>query len=436
MKQTISLYELNAQLRGAVEDSFPDALWVTGELSEARQASNGHFYGELIEKDAEGRNVVARARINCWARVFNLLHMRFQHETGQMLRAGISVLLRVQVTFHEAYGLALNVLDIDSSYTMGSLVRRRREILNQLEADGILHDNQELALPTLTQRIAVISAPTAAGYGDFCHHLQHNEYHLRFDVRLFPAVMQGQHVEESVLAALAAIADEEEPWDVVVIIRGGGATADLSDFDSYPLAACIAQYPLPVIVGIGHERDETVLDFVAHQRVKTPTAAADFLIDHQLTQLLALAKYSTRIQEAVNATVRNQQLRLQRIAYRFPAAVGQCTLSSHHRIEVLCRRIDSAIRSNLQQAAHRVERLAERLPVAASRTLEQESHRLTLLAQKVALADPERILRQGYSLTTVNGHVVTDASQVRPGDEIHTRLAQGELISVCQEPNP
>ncbi len=303
------------------------------------------------------------------------------------------------------------MLDIDSSYTMGSLMRRRREILNKLEADGILHDNQELPLPTLTQRIAVISAPTAAGYGDFCHQLQHTEYNLRFDVRLFPAVMQGQHVEESVLAALTAIMDEDGEWDVVVIIRGGGATADLSDFDSYPLAACIAQYPLPVIVGIGHERDETVLDFVAHKRVKTPTAAADFLIDHQLTQLMTLAKYSLRMQEAVNATVRNQQLRLQRIAYRFPAVVGQCTLSSHHRIEMLFRRMDSAIRSNLQQA----------------------SHRLTLLSQKVALADPERILRQGYSLTTVNGHVVTDASQVRSGDVIHTRLAQGELISVCQE---
>ncbi len=414
MIQTISLYELNARLRGALEDSFPDALWVTGELSEARQASNGHFYGELIEKDAEGRNVVARARINCWARVFNLLHMRFQHETRQFLRVGICVLLRVLVTFHEAHGLSLNVLDIDSSYTMGSLVRRRKEILNQLEADGILHDNQELPLPTLTQRIAIISAPTAAGYGDFCHHLQHNEYGLRFEVRLFPAVMQGQHVEESVLAALSAIADEAEKWDVVVIIRGGGATADLSDFDSYPLAACIAQYPLPVVVGIGHERDETALDFVAHKRVKTPTAAADFLIDHQLTELMALAKCSVRISEAVNATVRNQQLRLQRLTFRLPATV----------------------RGSLQQAAHRMERLAGRLPAAASLALERQSHRLTLLSQKVALADPARILRQGYSLTTVEGRVVTDASQVRPGDVIHTRLAQGELISVCQESKP
>ena len=222
-------------MRDAVEQTFPDTLWVVGELSEARQAGNGHFYGEIIEKDTDGRNVLARARIHCWARQYNILRLRFLQESGQELRAGLRVLLQVQLTFHEAFGYSLNITDIDASYTLGSLAQQRREILRRLDEDGILHDNQSLPLPPLTQRIAVVSASTAAGYGDFCHHLQHNPYHFRFSVQLFPAVMQGQYVEESILSALQQIADEAEEWDVVVIIRGGGAVADLACFDTYQI---------------------------------------------------------------------------------------------------------------------------------------------------------------------------------------------------------
>lgn len=431
--QPLTLYQLNSLVRETLETTFPETFLVTGELSEARQASNGHFYGELIEKGADGKSVVARARINCWARQYNLLRMRFLHETGQDIRAGLNVMLMVQVTYHEAYGLSLNVLDIDSSYSLGTMERRRKEILAQLEADGILEDNRTLALPKLARRVAVVSAATAAGYGDFCHHLQHNDYGLGFCVKLFPAVMQGQHVEESVMAALQQIADEYDRWDVAVIIRGGGAVADLADFDSYSLAASIAQFPLPVLVGIGHERDKTVLDYVAHRCMKTPTAVADFLIEHQAQCLVALEQFARRVRDAVRDRVYHSRLRLNRLAFRLPSAVGRCTLSRHHRLKLLEGRIQAGAGTALQTERHRTERLATLLPNAAALLAERHRHRLDMIEQKVQLCDPARILRQGYSLTTVEGRIVTDASQVKPGDVLKTRLAHGELTSRCCE---
>ena len=290
-----TLYELNRMVRSVLESSLDEEYWVVGELSDATQGYGGHFYGELIEKEEDGKRILARARVTCWARTYNLLSLRFQRDTGQTLHAGMKVRLLVRVTFHEQYGYALNMLDADSNFTLGDMAKRRREILEQLERDGILHDNQTLKLPRLLKRIAVVSAAGAAGYGDFCNQLAGNDYGLAFTTRLFPAVMQGARVEETVSAALQAIADEAERWDIVVIIRGGGATGDLSDFDSYLLASCIAQFPLPVITGIGHERDETVLDYVAHTRVKTPTAAAAFIIDHQAQEAALLDDLYRRI---------------------------------------------------------------------------------------------------------------------------------------------
>ena len=305
MNDVLTLFELNSLVHDIIEANFDVEYWVTGELNDvSTPAYGGHFYGELVQKDEESDRIVARARITCWARSYNMLRLRFQREAGETLRKGLQVKLLVKVNFHEQYGYSPNVLDIDSTFTLGDLAKRRREILLQLERDGILHDNQSIPLPRLLKRIAVISSATAAGYGDFCHQLEQNDYGFHFDIKLFPAVMQGEQVPESIIAALEAIvasppaplqgegssAAESLPlcgdnWgglpDLVVIIRGGGSSSDLSDFDSYELAACIAQYPLPVLTGIGHERDETVLDFVAHTKVKTPTAAAAFIIDHQ-----------------------------------------------------------------------------------------------------------------------------------------------------------
>lgn len=406
----ITLWELNNKIRSVIESNLDDTYWITGELSEARQASNGHFYGELIQKDENGRNVIARARVNCWAQQYNLIRLRFLHETGQEIRAGLKVLLEVQVTFHEQYGYALKVTDIDSTYTLGDLARRRKEILNKLEEEGILHDNQTLTMHRLTWRIAIVSAETAAGYGDFCDQLLHNEYGLRFQIKLFPATMQGQHVEESVSAALFQIASEENNWDAVVIIRGGGAVADMSDFDSYQLASIIAQFPLPVIVGIGHERDETVLDYVAHQRVKTPTAAAAFLIDHQLGELALLNHFQQRISQAANNLMKNEENRLER---------------QKGHISLLFQTIS-------QQVRHQLDLFLQKLRQNVEHKLQNESHQLDLLEKQIENLNPNRILKLGFTITLHKGKPVKNPNQLHPGDHITTLTEHGKIESIVE----
>lgn len=403
MINPLSLYELNNIVHGVIEDAMDDVYWVQGELSEGRAGYAGHFYGELIQKDERTDQVIARARINIWARVYNILALRFKSETGQELHAGMKVLLKVKVTFHELYGYALNVLDIDSAYTLGDMAKRRQRILHQLEADGIINDNKILPLPRLIRHIAVVSSATAAGYGDFCDQLLNNDYGLHFDVKLFPAVMQGEHVEESIIEALEQIGEV----DIVVIIRGGGASADLSDFDSYPLASCIAQYPIPVIVGIGHERDETVLDYVAHTSLKTPTAVAAFIIDYQLQELMLVESLQSRIQDAAQRRLEREKLRLERHRLYFPMAFAKMKERCMSRLEMLTHRLQTSV-------LHRLER---------------ENSRLDMVQRHLRSMDPDLLLKRGYSITMCQGRIVRNATDVQPGDVITTRVEKGEIKS-------
>lgn len=403
----MTLFELNRLVRERLEESFPDTYWVQGEFGDASVGYGGHFYGELVQKDEQGRQIIARARVNCWARTFNLLHLRFQHETGQTLRAGIQVKLLVRITFHEQYGYSLNILDVDSAFTLGEMALRRRQILEQLESDGVLHDNQQLPLPRLLRRIAIISAQTAAGYGDFCHQLETNEYGFAFQTRLFPAVMQGRQVEQSVIAALEEIALQSEQWDAVVIIRGGGATGDLSDFDSYPLAYCITQFPLPVITGIGHERDETVLDYVAHARVKTPTAAAAYIIAHQAHEAVALDELQLRIHRNARETIQTERRRLVQQSMLLPVRFSSVIASQHTALAMMQQRIGSA-------TAH---------------TLQACRHTLQLIGTRLQNLDPRLQLKRGYTITTHNGKIVRNADEIRPGDELLTHTQYGEIKS-------
>lgn len=386
--ETLTLYELNNLVHSLLENRLDEDYWMQAELSEVREAYNGHCYVEFVQKDAAGRNLIAKARGTIWAGTYRLLGPMFERETGQRLKPGLKVLVKVNVTFHELYGYSLAVNDIDPTYTLGDMARRRKEILSQLASEGILDDNKKLPLPMPANRIAVVSSATAAGYGDFRNQLLHNEYGFRFTVRLFPAVMQGDRVESSILSALDAIMAERDAWDVVVIIRGGGATSDLSGFDTYLLAAACAQFPLPVITGIGHERDDTVLDAVAHTRVKTPTAAAAFLVGRQVEAARALDSLSRRLQHA-----------------------GMHCLSAGRQRLALC---------------------GERLSVSLPARMERERFRLELLSQRCAAADPAALLRRGYSMTWCNGMLVREAGQVKKGDEIKTRFADGEVRSVVQ----
>lgn len=407
MDEVLTLFELNSLVHEVIESNFDEEYWVTGELSDAgTPAFGGHFYGELVQKDEESDRIVARARITCWARTYNMLRLRFQKEAGETLRKGLQVKLLVEINFHEQYGYSLNVLDIDSTFTLGDLAKRRREILQQLEKDGILHDNQSLPLPRLLRRIAVISSPTAAGYGDFCHQLEQNDYGFHFDVQLFPAVMQGEQVPESIISALETILSEQ-PFDLVVIIRGGGASSDLSDFDTYELAACIAQYPLPVLTGIGHERDETVLDFVAHTKVKTPTAAAAFIIEHQAEEAALLDELYQRITHSAEERILREKQRME------------------HQKAVLPLLFTNFI----QGKQNGLQLLRQRLMTAIPQLIEREHHRHQLLEKRLEMLDPRLLLKRGYSITTCGGKIVRDVEGLAEGEVLTTQTEKGEIYS-------
>lgn len=407
---SLSLLELNALVRRSLEQCLPDEYWIQAELSDVRSNTTGHCYLEFVQKDPRSNSLVAKARGMIWNNIYRLLKPYFEEATGQLFVSGIKVLVKVTVQFHELYGYSLTVLDIDPTYTLGDMARRRREILLQLEEEGVLTLNKELEMPLLPQRIAVVSSATAAGYGDFCHQLKHNSGGFFFYTELFPALMQGNQVEESVLDALARVNARIDDFDVVVIIRGGGATSDLSGFDTYLLAAACAQFPLPIVTGIGHERDDTVLDSVAHTRVKTPTAAAELLI-HQVTEVAEhLEDLSARVQQGAYALLEQEQRRLVTIQARIPVLV--------HRKLSEARFFLLTTRKDLTQVTFAL--------------LSRHRHRLELLQQRIMDASPDKLLKRGYSITLKDGKAVTDASSLKTGDELVTRLSKGEVYSVVE----
>lgn len=430
-KNVLSLFELNQLVRRSVRTCLPNEYWVQVELSDVRANYSGHCYLECVQKDPKSNSLIAKARGIIWSNVFSQLKPYFEQETGQAFVSGIKVLVKVTVDFHELYGYSLTIVDIDPAYTLGDMARRRREILLRLQEEGVLSLNKELELPVLAQRIAVISSATAAGYGDFCNQLENNAFGFAFYPRLFPAIMQGERVEASVIAALDRIYAESEKWDVVVIIRGGGATSDLSGFDTYDLAASCAQFPLPIITGIGHERDDTVIDLVAHTRVKTPTAAAEFLVNHLRQTAEQLENYAYYIRQEVPARLNREKERLERCITRIPARVQMRLQREDFRRERLAKRMEMAWQSRLAREQYRLE-LSSRLSVALQARLLKEKHRLDLLEKSVEAASPDLLLKRGYSITLKDGKAVTDASLLKPGDRVVTRVAKGQFSSEVQ----
>ena len=410
----LSLYDLNTLVRRSLEQCLPDEYWVQAELSEVRtHPITNHCYVEFVQKDPRGNNLVARAHGVIWSNVFRLLRPYFEESTGQAFAAGIKVLVQVSVSFHELYGYSLTVQDIDPTYTLGDMARRRHEILKQLENEGVLKLNKELPMPVLPQRVAVISSPTAAGYGDFYHQLEHNPRGYAFHVTLFAAAMQGDRVETSILEALDAINNRAKQFDVVVIIRGGGATSDLSCFDTYLLAAACAQFPLPIITGIGHERDDTVLDSVAHIRVKTPTAAAEYLIARMDEATDRLNNLVILLREGVTDRLKQERWRLYQCRNRIPASVVRRVSSAKLKLLTVRKDLHRSVKTLL--ACH--------------------SHRLELLRQRIADASPEKLLACGYSLTLKDGRVVKDASLLHEGDVLVTQVHKGTFTSIVKYTN-
>ena len=432
MVNHLSLYELNSLVRDVISMSLPDSYWVEAELSEAREGYGGHCYMELIEKDEHSNTPIAKAHASCWRNRWMLLKPQFERVTGQRIHAGMKVLLKVHAQFHENYGFSWIVDDIDPTYTMGDMARKRMEIIQTLKEEGVFDLQKELKLPMFCQRIAVISSATAAGYGDFCNQLADNGYGLQFTTALFAATMQGEGVEQSVISALNRINEEWENWDCVVIIRGGGATSDLSGFDTLALAENVANFPLPIITGIGHERDESVLDMISFQRVKTPTAAAAFLVDH-LTEVYA------RIEDAQEAIVNYVKRRLQvermkfeRLSTQIPTLFSLVKVRQSNRLDQLLNRLKVKAERIPADGLHRLEMLDARLKEPVARKLERELHRIDMLSQRAIAQAPERLLSRGYSITLKDGKSIKDASQLKAGDEIETRFAKGVAKAVVK----
>lgn len=411
IEEPFTLYSLNNMVRQAVSEGLPSRYWVTGELSEVREASNGHCYIELVQRDEVTQELVAKARGTIWSRIYSLLRPYFLEQTGEPFAAGLKVLLQVSVGFHELYGYTLDVCDIEPAYTVGDMARQRMLVIKRLADEGVIDLNKELPFPLLPQRVAVISSATAAGYGDFCDQLASNRYGFVFYPHLFQSPMQGSGVEQGIISALDRIAANIDMWDVVVIIRGGGATSELSCFDTYDLANNCAQFPLPIITGIGHQRDESVLDMVAHTRAKTPTAAAELLIHAMLEQETYMTNMMQGVVQGVQQRMDAEQQRLQGLLGRLPMATALY----------------------LQEEKMRLQTSLQAVFSSAQMLIKEQQHRLDVCNAALEAASPERILSLGYSITRVNGRVVRSIDDVVPGDEVTTEVAGGEFTSTVKD---
>ncbi len=423
---TLTLHELNAMVRETIELHLDADYWVVAELASVRP-SHGHCYMELVEKDTHTNTPVAKANAVCWRGDWPYVSQRFQCATGQALRAGMKVLFCVRPRFHEAYGFSWIISDIDPSYTLGDMARRRQEIINQLTAEGVIDMNKQLPISPFANRLAVISSATAAGYGDFCSQLADNDCSLTFTTELFPAVVQGEGVEQSIINALNLIHRRMADFDIVVIIRGGGSVSDLSGFDTLALAEHVANFPLPVITGIGHDRDKTVLDIVACVSVKTPTAVAAWIIDNLATTLATIDQYTRRISTAATSRMQEEQMRCRRLTDAIHHAFAMMKERQQSHLSQLAARLALSVSRQMTSRHAALTLISQRLPWLTRRLSEREDHRLAMLRQRITAVDPRNILRRGYSITIHNGHAVSDSSVLHSGDRVKIIMAKGNV---------
>ena len=425
--KALSLFELNSLVRETLELTFSNEYWVRAEISELRV--NRHCYMELVQKDSHKNGIIAKARAQVWANRWAFIKPMFEDMTHQSLAAGMQVLVKAEITFHELYGYSLNITDIDPTYTLGDIAKRRQEILRQLAQEGISTMNQELPLPRMLQRIAIISSASAAGYGDFCKQLKNNPARLAFHTQLFQATMQGDDVTPSIINALNCIAGQQEQWDAVVIIRGGGATSDLSGFDTLELAENVAQFPLPIITGIGHERDDTVIDLIAHTRMKTPTAAAEFLIQHQSKELELLESIAASIFLSASNLLQAEKIRIQVLTAKIPTLFSAIQARETIKIDRLSAAMGYKALQHIEGEKSRISIIKKQLALYTDNLLNHQKKRIEQAENKLENASPERILKLGFSITRVNGQAIKSFDDVREGDNIETTLATGTINS-------
>lgn len=407
-KTAFSLYELNNIIKDAISYALPDTYWVMAEIADTKLNQKGHCYLELAEK--EDGKIIAQVKANIWAYEYRKLSLKFQAATNESLKPGMKVLILVAVTFHEVYGLSLNVRDIDPAYTMGEMALKKREVIERLTKEGLIGLNKSISLPVVPQKIAVISSPTAAGYGDFFSQLDNNPYGYRFLHVLFPALMQGPGAEQSIITALKKISQKKELFDVVVIIRGGGSVLDLDCFDSYNLASHVAKSPLPVITGIGHEKDDTVVDMTAHTKMKTPTAVAEFLISGLRSFEENIMEIQSRLVKHTERFIKDENYALISITRRLNFISIKLTASLHNKIDGTEKDLRSHVRQFIQKTGTRLDNLEK----------------------VIRLLDPANVLKRGYGITQHKGKILKDVFVLRKGDIIETRLFKGVIKSVVE----
>lgn len=449
----LTLEQFCAQIKYVVEQSQLEA-WVTAEIAQVN-ISRGHYYIDLIQKSDYSDMPSAKLKCNIWAGMVNDVLKPFRDASGGDIEAGMKVLVYIRTTFHTVYGLSGIILGIDPNYTLGDLEARRRAIWEMLQSEGVTEMNKALPLPTVIQHVAVISARTAAGFGDFMNQLANNAYGIDFRTELFESTVQGAEADASIVSALERVAMRADEFDTVVMIRGGGSKMDLACFDSYNVATNIAQFPLPVITGIGHERDRSIADMVANTSVKTPTAVAEFIIAHDTDFLVLIDDLERRVLMASANQITANTALMDNLSIRLQSAIKEClnahrTLIDNARSRIIlsanmrlanARQALTADEMRVAMAAGRqVERnttflshATERLTSAANRIIDSQRTALDAYAQRVKSADPRAILARGFTVTTdANGRPITSATQARTGDNITTFFADGKITSTVQ----
>lgn len=452
--KTYTLSELQHEIKESISEQFPFAVWIVAEINTLTRHKSGHCYMELVQKSKTSNSIIAQARATVWANKFSFISAYFESETDSELAAGMNVMLQVTITYHEVYGLSLNVIGINPTYTIGDMERAKKEIIARLINEGVFDMNKTQSFPAVVQNIAVISSSTAAGYGDFVNHLETNTYGYHINITLFEAAMQGEQTETSILDALNRIGEEYENYDAVAIIRGGGSKNDLSWFDNYNIAYMVTQFPLPVISGIGHERDESIVDMVAHTRMKTPTAVANFIIDYNAQFEEQVDSTSSEIFDIAKDFLMSSEMYLNNMTM---SIMKIRTLLSKHTER--CDRIMSEIRTGLnvrmKEEEMKLNMIGNKLETSPKRLIsEHESHlngikdlisrttkhriekaneKLGFLEHRLTLNDPRTILKRGYSITRINGKVVTNDLETNDGDIMETLLYDGKVTSVVKK---
>lgn len=428
--EKLTLFELNQRVKEALARAFQSSFWVIAEISEIKENSSGHCYLELIQKDDQQDYPKAKARATIWAYTYRMLKPYFETTAGRPLSSGLKVLVLVDVVFHEVFGYSLNIVDIEPSYTLGDIEQKRREAIEKLIAEGVYDMNKGLQIPMLPKSIAIVSSSSAAGLQDFVNQIETNQYGYKIDYTLFPAIMQGDTAENSIIAALNQIYDQHNQFDLVAIIRGGGSQADLSCFDSYWLAAHVAQFPLPVITGIGHEKDISVVDLVAHTKLKTPTAVAEFIIGKYIEAESAANELKERLEFIIDDILSDQNHLLEKMLSLITPSLLQRISKESIAIERIQNKLGHFSLMQIGSSNNKIDLLKDSLLNKSKNTIEKQANYLEIKNNTINSLNPINVLKRGYSITLLNGKNLTDPTKVSKGDNIRTILKEGEITSI------